>query len=95
MRKIKEHWLKYLPDVGRIKEFYGDKQESRLQEINRLKQQIKALEAEYKESEAEIEKIVLSGLDGWNLVEVSEAKAKAKKYDSYRQYIDCFLRARY
>ncbi|MGM9508828.1 hypothetical protein ACS5NO_13920 [Larkinella sp. GY13] len=70
-----KHWTKFLPEAGSIKQ-NGDEQERRLQKIADLKQQLKALQQEYKTVDQQIYQLATHP-NYWTAEEVAKAKRKA------------------
>lgn len=73
------HWTHFLDEAGTIKR-QGDDQESRLRQIDRMKKEIKEMEAEYDKEEKSITELAAKD---WTKEEIEKAKQDVHNPNHY------------
>ncbi|WP_028526147.1 stable inheritance protein KleA [Runella limosa] len=77
---MKKHWLRLLPEAGRITENRAHEMECKYIRFERLKQELEAFQREIEGLESDYNEWVKSE---WTAEEIEQAKQKSKTLNTY------------
>jgi len=82
---MREHWVRFLYDIGNGVRYRAENIESKQRKLARLQAEVKALKAEIADDENDLLTYVSTD---WNQDEIHDAQAKQKKHGTKEAYHD-------